>query len=497
MKRSSKQTRVVKTFSFGLVLVLLLGVFVGCGGDTTPPAVTTGGNQATNDPQGTTPPENQFDPESAPIPYLEDFDGYQFDVLSRNANTTYWAGNDICGELTGNILDQAVYSRNEIVTNQYNFDIVEHQADEWVDLARNTWMTGGEEAFDMWAFKMNDLPSLGQEGMLWNLNEVKNIRLDAAYYDQGLQEPSSFANYLFFVTGDMVYMDEMATECIVFSHDLANHFNITETLGKTLYQVVDDGEWTIEKFTELVRMTTADKDGNDNMDETDYWGFCWENANILGFNIGMGNALLKKDASDVFVFDYDEKLVNDLESIINLLNAGYSVGRDWTEDRFDKGNQFCTVRGVKYLADFTSYGLNFGVLPFFKADTDQKNYYSFISTYGSNSINITTTVEDVELVASIIELISYQSRKTVSPVINEYLFGGRIIAHPEDVRMLELVYAGKTYELCYLWSTGSLYSTMIALNDAGSPGIASSLEACKDAVAASVTRKLERLENLG
>ena len=327
--KKSKQNCVARLLALGMVLIMLLGAFVGCGSDGQPPIETTSGGSGTDTPVESTTAhqENQFDPESAPIAYMDDFDGYEFRVLSRNANTTYWAGNDICGELTGNVLDQAVYNRNQIVSGQYNFEIVEDQVDDWVETARNTWLAGGKEAYDMWAFKMNDLPSLAQEGMLWNLNEVKNIRLDAAYYDQNLQKSASFANYLFFLTGDMIYMDEMATECIVFSHDLATFFNIESTIGKSLYQVVEDGEWTIEKFTELVCMTTADKDGNDNMEDTDYWGFCWENANILGFNIGMGNALLQKDADDVFVLNETEKQINDLESIIELLNAGYSVGR--------------------------------------------------------------------------------------------------------------------------------------------------------------------------
>ena len=46
-------------------------------------------------------------------------------------------------------------------------------------------------------------------------------------------------------------------------------------------------------------------------------------------------------------------------------------------------------------------------------------------------------------------------------------------------------------------STGSLYSTMIALNNADGIGIASALDVCKSAVEASVQRKLDRLNKLG
>lgn len=506
--RKNRQNRIAGYLCGCLALLLLLGSLAACATNEpqTPgkqtetesetAATVTTGPIGTESGVDTDEPVDVFDPESAPTPYMEDFGEYEFRVLSRNANETYWAGNDICGDASGNALDKAVFTRNELVGQKYNFYVFEFQSEDWIATAQATGMTGGKDAYDMWAFKMNDMPSLAQEGYMWDLRDVEYIRLNAAYYDQSLRKSASFANHEFFLTGDLVYMDELATECIVFNPDMWNSFNMELTFGKTPYEIVDDGEWTIEKFTEMVKITTFDRDGNDVMDRTDWWGFCWENSNILGLNIGMGNELLTKDEDDIFILDVKEKQITDLEKIIELFNAGYSVGRDWTEDVFDMGNQFCTIRGIKYLADYTALGLNFGVLPFFKSSVEQKNYYAFISTYGSNAVNITTTAQDPNKVASIIELLSYQSRKTVSPTFNNYIFGGRILQHEEDTRMLELVFANRRYELCYLWSTGSLYSTMITLNDAQATGIASTIASCKGAVEASVARKLERLQNL-
>ena len=63
--------------------------------------------------------------------------------------------------------------------------------------------------------------------------------------------------------------------------------------------------------------------------------------------------------------------------------------------------------------------------------------------------------------------------------------------------MLEMIYSVRTYEICYLWSTGSLYSTMIALNDSNAEGIASAFIEVKGAVEASVAYKMECLMGLG
>ncbi len=495
-KKNRTRSR-IRFVCLALAVLLLAGVLASCAQEN-----KNNKNKPTQSDQLTTGSSNSidpsvFDPESAPTPYMEDFGGYEFRVLSRSVQSTYWAGNDICGDMTGSVLDKEVFNRNEMVGSQYNFFVSEYQADDWVSTARNTAASSGEESFDMWSFKMNDMPGLAQEGYVWDLVNVPYMRLDAAYYDQSLREMASFAKHEFFLTGDLLYMDELSTECIVFNPDIWDHFGLENIYHKSLYDIVDDGEWTIEMFRSMVKETTFDDDGDDVMETyDDYWGFCWENSNLLSLNIGMGNALLTKDEDDIFVLRVDEKQIDDLEKLIGLFNAGYSVGRDWTEDVFDMGNQFITIRGVKYLADYTAADLSFGVLPFFKSNTEQERYRSFINTYGSNCITICTSVEDENKVASIIELLSYQSRQTVSPALHNYLFGGRILQHMEDVRMLETIFNNRVYELCYLWSTGALYSTMITLNDSAATGIKGTIDSCKGAVEASVARKLERLENL-
>ena len=99
-------------------------------------------------------------------------------------------------------------------------------------------------------------------------------------------------------------------------------------------------------------------------------------------------------------------------------------------------------------------------------------------------------------VANIIDLLSYESKQNVSPKLNEYIFGAYVLEHAEDVRMLQVAFANRSYELCYLWSTGGLYSSMISVCEAKGEGLAGVFESSEGAVAASVARKLERLQNL-
>lgn len=481
----------LKLCSFTLLAILLLGTIVSCKPSNDPPVKTEDLNQGE---QTTEPPaDNNYDPEAAPTPYMEDFGSYNFRVLTRGSGL--WTSDDITGDMTGSVLAQAVFNRNEVVSNRYHFSITETKDNNWTDTAR-VLGAAGQDAYDMWSFRMNDMPTFGQEGYIWNLNEIKWMNLDAAYYDQSTRKSGSFANHLFFITGDLLYLDDLATHCIYFNVDLWNNFELTEIDGQNLYQIVEDKKWTLDKMLEFSREATKDKDGNDVMDKKDYWGFCFQNADILALNVSANNDLLTKDDQDVFVLNRSMKQVDDLQKIMSFLNSGCSVGRDWKESVFTQGTQLFQLSQVMEAVNYKADGINFGMVPYPMIDSNQQEYRSFITTYGSNCITICKSVKDVNKTASIIELLSYQSRQTVTPKLNEYLFEGRVTNNAEDVDMLNIVLSNKAYELCYLWSTGSLYSTMISLNSANSQDIASSLENCESAVAASVARKLERLKNL-
>ncbi len=484
--------------------LLLLPALAACRrGETPPDDGTQGGTSTGGTPSGSETTgggdteEPGGDPNAVPQPIMEDFDGFEFRVLTRGSGQ--WTSEDIAGDMTGTNVDQAVFNRNEKLMSQYNFVIKETKDANWTDTAR-VLGAAEEDAYEMWSFRMNDMPSFGQEGYLYNLNEVDGLNLDAVYYDQNNREMGSFNHYLFFLTGDLLYMDDMATQIITFNRTLFTDFLLEDVYGKDLYDLVRDHEWTLEVMQEFCRLATRDSNGDDVLNpEDDYFGFSYENANILGFNISCGNLLLQKNEEDIFVLEVEPKMVDDLQRIMSFLNAGYSAGVGYEESRWLYGKQLFYPQWTNGLIAAKAAGMNFGVVPMPLGSTEQEEYRGMITTYGSNCITICSTVqgEDLDKTANIIELLSYESRQTVVPELEEYLLGGRVVNEAADAEMLQIALAGKTYELCYLWSTGSLYSTMIALNNADGIGIASSLAGCQDAVKASVQRKLDRLNKLG
>ena len=471
-----------------LTLVLLLGVLCSCKSNVPDVEDTSELFVSTNE-------SETNDNSEAPIAIMDDFGGYNFTVLTRKGS---WESNDITASATGNSLDQAVFTRNETLSSKYNFKIVEIKDNKWVETAKIQGESG-VHSYDMWSFRMNDMPALAQSGYMLNLNEVSGLNLDASYYDQSLRKQGSFANHLFFLNGDMMYMDDCATGGFFVNHTVWSTYKLTEKYGKDIYQIVKDGQWTLETLEQCCKVVSHDETGDGIMNEKDVWGFSCDGWLTLSMNIGIGNELLQKDQSDVFTLNNSEKQLNDMQTLIEFLTSANVAPFDYTKSAtiFNDDRQLFRESQLTNLPALSQTNVDYGVLPYPKHDAvDQTAYYSFVSTYGANAITIPSTVPDVDKVANIIELISYESQQIVTPQFNKYLFDGRVTQRVEDSEMLDLIFSNRKYEICYLWSTGGLYTSMQALLSTEGADIASTFKSLETSVSESVARKLERIEQL-
>lgn len=467
-----------KILSLLLLLCLLIPMTVACGDKES--EKESGGESVLV--QGDDVPRDD-----APTPIMDDFGGYEFRVLSRSGSL---ASDDITGELGGAKMSNATYRRNVTLKDKYNFEIVEYKEADPKKIAQTTG-AAGEYAYDMWAIRMADVPALATEGYLYDLNEVDEINLEASYYDERTIDAVSFAERLFFVTGDMLYMDDLAISCMVFNTKLWNDLQLDNVYQKSLYQLVESGEWTFEALKKLAISGIKDLNGDGVYDSTDQWGCAYANGDIFAMTVALGDPVLQKDADDIFYLNKTDKLVTDLTDIFTFFNSPSCI-KDLT---YMNGTVLFKYLPMNNLANVVSPGsVPYGVIPAPKYD-ETAEYYSYVSGHSANCITICSAVPDVDKTANIIELISYESQTTNVPVFAEYLFSD-VYAHEDDVKMVEILKETRAYENAYVWSIGSIYNTLIELNQAGGMGIAHTLQVCESSVNSSVKTKLKAIRAL-
>jgi ABC-type glycerol-3-phosphate transport system substrate-binding protein len=108
-----------------------------------------------------------------------DFSGVDFNVLVHR-NGSVWDSYEIFAEeITGELLNDAVYTRNSEIEEKYNVTINSIGA-EWFGgmFGRvRTMVNAGDDTFDMVMLNFEDASRAAKTGLLMDLNEVPHIDL--------------------------------------------------------------------------------------------------------------------------------------------------------------------------------------------------------------------------------------------------------------------------------------------------------------------------------
>ena len=391
----------------------------------------------------------------APTPYMDDFQGFECRFVS---DAGAFESDDITGTLTGSVLSKATYGRNMALEEKYHFVITEKRGGATGDAQRNG--AAGEHVFDVYALRMNQTPQVFLSGYICNLNDVKWFNLDAPYFDQSVREQATFANRLFFLTGDMLYMDDMTTYALWFNSQTWSDLHLTSIYGKDLYTLVRDNEWTFEKYKLLCEKATFEKDGEQGITSNDHIGSVYSRSDVFVHSVAMNNDVLTKDSEDILTLNNSSKVIEDLMRICELFSSSSFENIHNDREVFMSGHSLFQTWHLMTAPTFLEKGVDFGIVPHPMADDGQESYRSFVYSYGANTLTIPTTAPDKDKIANIIELISYESMTTLKPAFEEYIFGGRIVNHADDLEMLKILMSNKKVELAYMWKPGDFYERL-------------------------------------
>ena len=481
-----------RTLATVLAVLMCVGMLAACAPDknpidspvTTDPSVSA---DVTTEPAGT---------ESTRItPNLPaaDFKEYEFTVLTRGGQTGTWASRDIYAEgITGEVINDAVYRRNNKIEQIYNFKIVEIGSDSAHTMAKTSIMAQQDE-YDMVCIRLKDhITGLITQGLLLDLNEIALLDLSQPYYDQSAMETLSLGNKLFAVTGDLLIMDNDATRCTVFNADLFEKLQLADQVGGTLYQAVKDGRWTLDMLELCSQAAVSDLNGDQVMTyQDDQWGQANEVFNTFGFLNAGGIFTFEKDENDIPVFQANnERCISALQRIIPMMNAEYTLfysdGNEVLPNFRDGRILFHNAQIATFSTHYRDMDDAFGIIPLPKHSEEQEEYISPLTAYGSNCISIPITASDVDRTATIIEALSCESMYTLTPAYFENTLKGRILRDEESTVMLDYILANPVFELAYMWNWGGVYGQLTRATTANNSNVASMLKSLEKTAAKAV-----------
>lgn len=458
--------RTPRTKAWLAVLLLSAGILTGCAGSVTPGTVTTEKPTSTEAPTDDTDSGTVVDDETRYAPEKKTFDT---EYILATDNAEMWGIRHYTareGDVTGtDTVNYALWVRQTLLESEYGVTMklkTESQLYDQVNLVSNS----GEFYADATFLTGTQLMKVAAKGYVYNLLNMPELNLEAPYWNQRMQSEFLIGDKLFGIDGDHDMTEEMITMSVLLNRGVYDSISgLSDTYGDP-YDLVRSGGWTQEVMLKMAHEFTSDLTG-DGMDTTDHWGIVGEAQTAYYFYLGSGfHVITNQEGKLVFGTD-DQSAMETFKGILSttmemvknpdLLIAERDIkgGNHWkvASDIFSENRAlFRTTSLSTILSNGLSNkgNLRFGLLPIPKYFADQDGYYSWVTADSSRPLAILTSVPDRSRTAQITEIMAYHSRYGTDNLYNAFYDKMRfmkICQSAEDIAMLELIYANKTYDV--------------------------------------------------
>ncbi len=319
-----------------------------------------------------------------------------------------------------------------------------------------------DSTFELFHIGTFDCAQLAMRGYLVDLNSMPYIDLECKWWDRNANEGLTIHDKMFYTTGDISVVDNIATHTILFNKNVAHEFKAPD-----FYDLVTNGEWTYDKFLENIKLVSKDVDGNDTMNEKDRYGLlCWNDvlqASLIGSGIRL--ATIDEDGEMQLTL-YSDKTVSLMTALTDVFNNGKYV-YNYTTRNMGSTQSYVTYdneRDAMFSEDrCLFYGmvlnavpryrdsetLDFGILPYPKYDQDQENYGSYVGASYSVMVCIESTIDDddKEFIGTVTESLAYDGMKLVTPEYYEQTLKGRYLKDEESWDMLDIIFSQRLFDV--------------------------------------------------
>ena len=433
--------------------------------EPTPPATTETKQQPGTEPDTETTELDTSHPESG-LP-VKNYGGQDFRILGRGDQCTFWGrARDIVydSELTTtNSINEAVRDRNQYIEDLYKVNIKGIFVDNESRTAITKAKDAGRDEYEIVEDSFYVYAQLIDDGLLENLNTFSPyLDLSQSYWNQDCRREMSIGGSLFFCPGDIMSTDKEGTWAVSFNRDLVKNDNALEDP----YTVVDSKKWTIDKMYEMASLVSNSSQyaADDYFNIT--WGVVSSSSNTYYLWQGSGTQLIVKDSvtdlpelAPLTEGSYDAMILAaklNFDSSVTLfaenIKGVTDVYFDGATKIFQTGHALFKIGSMSIVEWMREYDTDFGVLPLPKASDEQTRYYSTTNSNYAFSVAIPTSNQNHEFTAIITQALACESTTTLLEAYYDKTLVYKGLRRPEDVRMLDLIFASRLYDLSQAFS---------------------------------------------
>ena len=383
-------------------------------------------------------------------------------------------------EDTTDVLEEAVYKRNRAIEDRFNVQIVpdETLADathtKHINYIQNCFNGGSSDTFDISLLFVYKAGILVLDQMVYELREWVPYVKDAL--NNGSEWWSEDINNAFTVRGkqyvgvsDYCVTAMSMTYAMIFNKQYEDDNNVASRFGKdTMYDIVRSGNWTMDTFRTMVKDIGEDIVKDDNLKpEDDFFGFLCDGSTALDqFAPAMNiNYVINDGEMTPELFTVDTRVERAFTALYDLFygpgnGAQTKVLSDVSIKAFTEDRCFIVALPIYRLAEesFHEMDSDFGIIPYPKLDTNQKEYYSgTVDNYSVISILAVHDVERMEFIGTMIEALSAETHNSVEQPYYDLIVTHNSTRDEESIEMIEIIMKGRLYDFATLHYTRLYY----------------------------------------
>ena len=443
-----------RTLALLLSLCMLAGCFVSC--SETPEQETAG-----TDPDA--PSADQTAPEEVPEPDKDslearedvsddlpekDFGGKTFCVAGDNGYEEYY----LTAEQNGEVVNDAVWLRNQTVTERFNFTLDANVFDEGsiTGNVKNS-VLAGDDAYQLIAGHIIYLGMAAVDKIMYDMRELPYIDFTRPWWSSSTTDDLTYKGMTFIGIGDFALSAVAETYCMFYNKSIAADHSLPD-----MYDLVYAGDWTIDREIELSEGVYTDLNGDGQRDKGDLYALSTSTKSAANAYLwALGKKIASQQPDGTYEISYfDEKMVSVMEKLYQMYYETDQVYFEVSHNplvAFEPGlalfadgifgQATSTLRDVEF---------DYGIIPYPKWDTAQEKYYTSVDG-GHEGLAVVKSITDPEFVGIVTEVLCAESWKKTVPAYYDTALKYKGARDYESIAMIDMIMESRVFDLGYVY----------------------------------------------
>ena len=396
------------------------------------------------------------------------YDGTTFSIMTSDTTISSNYLIEGSGEMNGDNVNDAVFERNLAAEERLGVKFTYTQTNRnWDTVASQvkSLIQAGEDAYDLIIEDQRGMSTVSIAHCLADASQLSTVDFtENGWWADYMKNLSVDYKSIYLLVGDY-FMDVLNH-----SHALLYNREMYRTQfgdPDDLYHEVDAGEWTYDRWIELVDASYADTNGNGKADKDDTYGMIVGGigGSTFPFTYGSDVPFISRDEDGYPTLTmYCDRLLLLYEKIYGVFysdgtRTNYAEnGADLHAKFMENGALFISGTQLGDFGMFRDMEAEIGLIPYPKLDENQTRYITVVHDTAEVGA-IPTTARDPEMTGAVCQILCRLTHKSVLPTYYEMSLQIKYARDDFTSAMIDLIHDGITDEFCLVY--GGAYANDI------------------------------------